>query len=485
MKKIFIIGSGNFGTALAKILSKNNLIHIYSKDFDTINNINKKKENIKYLKNIKLNRNITASTDISNVKNYDIIIFAVPSSQFKYVSKELKNFYTNQIIVSASKGIGQKGEILTDIIIKELKCNPKKVTAISGPSIGIELAKEYPTYLIIGGNRIYTQIVKRVFQTNTLILRCTRDIKGIQLLGVYKNILAILVGLCDGLNLGNNFKSALITKAYSEFYYLNENKNIRRHSFIDFAGLGDLYVTSTCPDSRNRTFGKLLANSNSIKTIKEEIGQVIEGYDNLLRLNKINKQFYDVNLIKTLLKVTTLKTKVKKRDCLLRYLHSAEIKALVFAWGNVITKDYYSLHVAKILANKYNLDSNEVLNNLEANEEDILLGKESLKSFFQKIQNIYPVINYSFFKQSYINSITWNSDLLEFIKTINKKYDLYILSNNYDLITPLLRKKLSNIFKGMVFSNEVGMIKPNNNIYTYLLKKYNLRAENCIYIDDS
>jgi glycerol-3-phosphate dehydrogenase (NAD(P)+) len=490
--KIGIIGSGNYGTALAKTFSKNkdNEIIIYSIDEETINNINKFNENKKYLPKIRLSKNIKATLDMSILSECDIILFAVPSTVYYSVCEKLKNFYNNQIIISASKGIGKNGEILTDIIENILNCDKRKVLVLTGPSIASELALEKPTQVILGGDRKYTQIVKKVFLTDYFFIRITRDKKGIQYLGFYKNILAILVGLCDGLKLGNNMKAALITKAYSEFYYLNQNKNIRRHSFIDYAGLGDLYLTSTSEDSRNRKFGLALSKSNSIKKIIKEMGQVVEGYDNLLRLKNLydlNKDcsWFEKNLLNTFVAIFDTNNFNIKKSILLKYLHSSEVKALVFDWGNVITTDYYSLHVANSLSKKYNLDVKKLLIDLEKNEIDALLGKENLKEFFIKINKIYPKIKFNEFKKSYYDSISWNDELLKLCGKLMKHYDLYILSNNYNWVVPLIKPKLKQYFKGMVFSNEVKMIKPNNDIFNFLLKKYNLRPENCIYIDDS
>lgn len=485
MARISIIGSGNFGTALAKIFSKNNLVHIYSIDEKAIGNINIKRENSEYLPGIKLNKNIFANDNLADIQESEIIVFCTPSSVFRQVAKHVRIYYSNQIVVSASKGVGPKGELLTDIIAEELQCPDSRVLALSGPSIAIELAQGKPTHVILGGDRKSTQVVKRAFQTDTFFLRCTRDKNGIELLGFYKNILAILVGLCDGLELGNNFKSALITKSYSEFYYLNQNKNIRRHSFIDYAGLGDLYVTSTCPGSRNRTFGSLLAKYNSIEKIQEKIGQVIEGYDNLLRLDKMKGDFYEWNLIKTLLNVIKAKTKQEKSEALTKYLRSFEIRAIIFDWGNVITRDYYSRHVAKKLAKEYGLKSEEVLAVLESNELNLLKGKEKFKDFHKNIIKTYPQIKYESFKKAYIDSLTWNKGMLKLIKELRGQYKTYILSNNYDILTPTLKKDLKEYFDGMVFSNEVGDVKPNEKIFTHLIKKYDIRPENSIFIDDT
>ena len=488
---IGIIGSGSFGTALAKAFSdNNNNIILYSIEKKVISEINNHSENKSYLKGVKLSKNISVTNDLSIFKYCDVIFLAVPSSAYVNVCKTLKPHYIDQIIVSASKGIGSNGEVLTDIIELNLDCDPKKVLVLTGPSIALELALKKPTQVILAGNRAFTQLIKNSIETDYFFIRCTRDKKGVQYLGFYKNILAILVGLCEGLELGNNMKSALITKAYSEFYFLNQDNYIRKHSFIDYAGMGDLYLTSTSDDSRNRRFGKLLAKNTSIKKILKELGQVVEGYDNLLRLkylldNNKDSSWFEKNLLNTLLAIFNSRKPEIKKKLLVDYLHSSEIKALVFDWGNVITKGYYSMDVAKLISKKYNLNKDQLLMHLEKYEKDALLGKDNLKEFYNKIKKVYPMISFKFFYESYYNAITWDNELLKVCKKLSKHYDLYILSNNYNWITPKIKPRLKKIFKGMIFSNEVGMIKPNDDIFDELLNRFNLRPENCIYVDDS
>jgi glycerol-3-phosphate dehydrogenase (NAD(P)+) len=492
MVKIFIIGAGSFGTALAQVFSqsKDNDVCLYSIEKDVVEDINKNNLNSKYLKEIKLNKKITATLNLDESKKYRILILAVPSQAAFYALNDLKKVYNNQIIISISKGLFKDGKVITDLILDTLGCNKSKVLALSGPSLAAELAAGNPAAVMLGGNRSTTRTVKKQLQTPSFFIKTTIDIKGIQLLGLYKNIVAILVGLCNSFDLGKNFRAALLSKAYSEFYYLNVNKkNILRHSFIDFAGLGDLFLTATAPDSRNIRFGFMLGQGKTIDQIKKEVGQAIEGYENLLVLKELkDKSYIDENLLNLLLDI--INHTHEKKDIqthLMKYLSSYNIKNIIFDWGGVLTDGNYSNNVATILSVKYNIDKTKVLNVLVTHEKGLLLGSESFREYHSKIKTIIPEIDYAALASAFKDAINWNEEMIKYCEELKlNDYKLYLLSNNYDIVTEILKKsKLKGIFEGMVFSNDVKELKPGFKIYKHLIEKYSLRPENCIFIDDS
>jgi glycerol-3-phosphate dehydrogenase (NAD(P)+) len=482
---ILIIGSGNFGTALAKVFSKNHHVHIYSIDEQAISDINNFAENKRYLPGVRL-EGITAGNNLAIAKDNDVIVYAVPSQAARAVSAQLKTYYSGQIIISTSKGISPDGKVMTDIIEDCLGCRPEKIVALSGPSIAGEIALLKPSIVMLGGSRNTIDRLK-CLETDNFFFKATTDKRGIQLLGFYKNIIALLSGLCESLRLGNNFKAALISKAYSEFYYLNIGKNIARHSFVDFAGLGDLYLTATSSNSRNRKFGLMLSKGMDAESIKKSIGQAVEGYENLLLLEKLtDKSYIDENLLGMLLRIIKGCKPSEIRLLLLKYIRAPEIKNIIFDWGNVITKGYYTRDVARALAKKYFLKEKAIFSALEKHEKNALLGKEDFLTFFKRIKRIFPAIKYAYFLEAYKNSISWDNQLIAYCNDLKVHYRLYLLSNNYSIITPLLKKSvLRELFDGMVFSNDVHMIKPRKDIFEYILGKYRLRPENCLFVDDS
>ncbi len=322
--RVGIIGSGNLGTALAKVLSEHYKVVLYDIDARVVNEINLKHTNSKYLPDVKLNHNVTASSDILVMNHVDVIFIAVPSRVMEQVCTSLKPHYKKQIIISTTKGLTSDGKVMTEVIEKSLRCRPSNVLALSGPCIAKELAAGKPTLLMIGGKRPMANKVQKLFESKHFFIKTTTDKKGIQLLGFYKNIIAILVGICEGIGLGHNFESSLMTRAYNEFYHLNATINIKRHTFVSPAGLGDLYVTAMSPHSRNRTFGYLIGSGMSIDKAKKKIGQTIEGYENLLLLHHMkNKSYIDKELVKILMEIThESKNKNQIKDLLLKYLYN-------------------------------------------------------------------------------------------------------------------------------------------------------------------
>jgi glycerol-3-phosphate dehydrogenase (NAD(P)+) len=493
MAKIFIIGAGSFGTALAQVFSGKNEVCLYSIEKDVVDDINDNHRNSKYLKEAILNKSINSTLSLEESKQFDILVLAVPSQVAYVVLNNLKKCYNNQPIISISKGLFKDGKVITDLIYDILRCNKSKIMALSGPNIATELAQGHPAAAMLAGNRATTRRIKKFLESPTFYIKITTDIKGIQLLGLYKNILAILVGICNSFDMGKNFRAALLSKAYSEFYYLNIGKNITRHSFIDFAGLGDLFVTATAPDSRNIRFGYLLGQGKKIDEIKKEIGQVVEGYENLLILKQLkDKSYIDENLLNLLYEtVNNGSTKEQLKLKLMKYLASNNIKNIIFDWGCVLTPGVYSENVAKIIVEKYNYEVKKVFNALVDNEKGILLGIESFSEYFKKVKKELPELDYSFMISSFKKAIQWDYKVVEYCRELKGNYKLFLLSNNYSIVADILKKSevngvnLSKIFDGMVFSNEIKLIKPGFKIYKYLIDKYKLRPENCMFIDDT
>jgi hypothetical protein len=201
-----------------------------------------------------------------------------------------------------------------------LKIKKGKVYAISGPSIAKEVASGHHTVLVLGGTKNKNgRRIEKLLETEKIHLTLSSDKDGIQLLGFYKNVIAILVGICEELGIGNNFKTALISKAYSQFYQINKNK-IAKHTFVGPAGIGDLFVTAGSTQSRNHQFGKMLVKYTSIKEIKEKIGHIVEGYESMHKLKQSEYPNFDSNLINLMKKINRTKDKNKMEKLLLNYL---------------------------------------------------------------------------------------------------------------------------------------------------------------------
>ena len=247
---------------------------------EEIESIKKHAENVKYLPKIKLNLNeINFTTNEEIFKKADLIIFAVASKFLRNVAKKIcKNFKKDALILNLSKGLEQNTfKRLSEVLFEET--NSKKIVVLSGPSHAEEVAKFLPTTVVASckNNELAKQVQKIL---NSLVFRVyvSDDIVGVEIGAALKNIIAIAVGICDGLNLGDNAKAALITRGLVEIKRFGVFMGANPKTFSGLSGLGDLVVTCTSLHSRNKKAGFLIGKGLKIKNALEEVNKTVEGY---------------------------------------------------------------------------------------------------------------------------------------------------------------------------------------------------------------
>ena len=270
---IAIIGSGSFGCALAKILSKKNNVKIWSylqEEADMINNEHK----CKFIKDLVLDGSVIASTNYEKViENTQIIVLVTPSRVVRETCKNIKNFVTNQDVVLLSKGMEEE-KLLSEVIYEELGIEP---SVISGPSHAEQIARDIPTFVMYSGNKE----LKSIFETDNFHLTYTDDAIGMQLGATLKNIISLGSGIVEGLGYESNTLSYFITEGLREINEISLKMGAKTETIYGLAGLGDLLTTSLSMDSRNKRAGLLLAQGKSIDEVRKEVGMTIEGLDSL------------------------------------------------------------------------------------------------------------------------------------------------------------------------------------------------------------
>ncbi len=279
-KTLSILGSGSWGTALAQAFSKNfENVLIWGRDKKTIQDINVRKVNEKYLPEIKLSPNISASTDINAVFSQgDIVIIAVPTQRVREVLEKVSNKKINKPVISASKGIEISTlKLVSQIIEDVLDIEKENIFVLSGPSFAKEVALGLPTAVTLAGEEKFAEKLQGILNTNTFRLYVSTDINGVQIGGAVKNIIAIATGASDGLGLGNNARASLITRGLYEMTKIAKLFGGKPETLYGLSGLGDLVLTATGDLSRNRTFGYLLGKGLSIEEAFKKVGQVVEG----------------------------------------------------------------------------------------------------------------------------------------------------------------------------------------------------------------
>ena len=292
MKNIAIIGSGSWGVALAMYLeSIGNKVKIWSFDkseADLINNDRK----CKFLPNITIPDGVSCSLSYEEViKNSDLILHVTPSKFTRDIVKQYKQFVDveKQPIIVCSKGLEQSTlSILTDVIKEEIP--GVKVGALSGPSHAEEVSIAIPTVLVLASK--YDAVLKLVqdtFMSDKMRIYTSRDVKGVELGGALKNIIAFCAGVAAGIGLGDNTFAALITRGLAELSRLGVELGGQKETLYGLSGLGDLIVTCLSEHSRNRKAGKLIGQGKTLEETKKEVGMTIESIDNILVAHELGK----------------------------------------------------------------------------------------------------------------------------------------------------------------------------------------------------
>lgn len=292
MKKIAIIGSGSWGVALAIHLAKlENEVRIWSFSEEEANLINQYKK-CKFLPNVILPENITCSLNYEEVVwGSELILHVTPSKFVRDTVRAYKRYVTSQPVLMCSKGFEQETlNTLVDILKEEMPF--AKIGALSGPSHAEEVSIGIPTALVIATeNESIVSLVRETFMNENMRIYSSTDIKGVELGGAFKNIIAFCAGIAAGIGLGDNTFAALITRGLAEMKRLGEKMGANVDTFYGLTGLGDLIVTCLSEHSRNRNAGYLIGKGNSLSYVKEKIGMTIESIDNIEVAKKLADKY--------------------------------------------------------------------------------------------------------------------------------------------------------------------------------------------------
>ena len=292
MKNIAIIGSGSWGVALGIHLAKlGNKIKIWSfmqEEADLINNERK----CKFLPEVTLPEGIYCTTSYEEaIKDSEIILHVTPSKFTRNTVKEYKRYVTNQTIVICTKGFEKETLSSLDEVFKQEIPN-LKLAVLSGPSHAEEVSKAVPTAMVIASeNEEIANELRDIFMNENLRVYTSKDVKGVELGGALKNIIAFCAGVAAGIGLGDNSFAALITRGLCEISRIGVALGGKYETFYGLTGLGDLIVTCLSEHSRNRTAGKLMGQGKTLEEARNQIGMVIEGVDNIEVAYELAKKY--------------------------------------------------------------------------------------------------------------------------------------------------------------------------------------------------
>ncbi|MCI9000690.1 MAG: NAD(P)-dependent glycerol-3-phosphate dehydrogenase [Clostridia bacterium] len=293
MKTIAVIGSGSWGVALSLHLANmGHTVKIWSFAEEEANLINQERK-CKFLPEITLPENITCYTNFEQViQDSDIILHVTPSKFVRNILKQYKHLVNNQPIVMCAKGFEKETLYSLDQIIEEELPN-KPYAVLSGPSHAEEVSKQIPTAMVVAAKEESLQEeIRSIFMNEKMRIYTSFDIKGVELGGALKNIIAFCAGIAAELGLGDNSFAALITRGLTEISRLGVTLGGKSETFYGLTGLGDLIVTCLSEHSRNRRAGKLIGVGKTIEETRQIVGMTIESIDNIevaYELSKIHE----------------------------------------------------------------------------------------------------------------------------------------------------------------------------------------------------
>jgi len=279
--KITVLGGGAMGTACAIVLAEKSGqdVTVWSRNPDYADQMSRDRENTRLLPGIPIPAAVTMTSDLSSaVENTDLMVAAIPTAFLRQaLSSHRERLPSGVPVVSVIKGLENATFLRPSEIVKEI-LNTPLVAVLAGPSHAEEIARRQPASLVVAASdRSFAKHVQDVFSTDRFRVYTNDDVIGVELGGALKNVLAIAVGICDGMNLGDNAKAALMTRGLVELTRFGTSFGASSSTLFGLAGIGDLITTCVSGFSRNRSVGVRLGRGESLNDILDSMSAVAEG----------------------------------------------------------------------------------------------------------------------------------------------------------------------------------------------------------------
>jgi glycerol-3-phosphate dehydrogenase (NAD(P)+) len=295
MNRYTVLGAGSWGTALAMLIAKRgHEVTLWGRCPAQMQTLETMRCNEKYLPGFTFPNNLTATADLqAALAHSQTLLINIPSHTFPALLKEIKeNSPKTHDLIWGTKGLAPQGKKFLHELVLETFGDTTQMALLSGPSFAKEVALEQPTALVMASpQEDFLWKIIHDFSSPRFRIYGSHDLIGVQLGGVVKNILAIATGIADGLNLGPNARSALITRGLAEMLRLGHCLGAKQETLMGLSGLGDMILTCTDNQSRNRRFGLAIGAGQSIETAQTQIGQIVEGIYNVEQVLAFAKQY--------------------------------------------------------------------------------------------------------------------------------------------------------------------------------------------------
>lgn len=279
--KISVLGAGSWGTALAIQAARNGCqTLLWGHNAEHMEALARYRSNKRYLPNVSFPENLTVTADIEEAIDFSpLLLIVVPSHAFKETLVKISAYAKPGIQIAwATKGFNPEDGSLLHQSVQNLFAVDTPSAVLSGPTFAREVAADLPTAITLAANQPeFARRLTGILHSSRFRIYTSADLIGVQVGGAVKNVLAIAAGIADGLNFGANTRAALITRGLHEIIQLGLKLGGKQETFMGLAGLGDLILTCTDDQSRNRRFGLALGQNKNRAAAKQEIDQEIEG----------------------------------------------------------------------------------------------------------------------------------------------------------------------------------------------------------------
>jgi glycerol-3-phosphate dehydrogenase (NAD(P)+) len=312
--RIVILGDGGWGTALAILLfHKGYAVTLWSAFKDYAKFLEKKRVNKNFLPGIKIPKKLSITSELSCLRNADLIILAVPSQYLRRVLLKGARYYQTSVpVVSVVKGIENGTLLRVSEVVRDI-WHARNICVLSGPTIAMEVARGIPTTVVAASvDKRLREDVQGLFMTPAFRVYTNSDVVGVELGGSLKNIIAIACGISDGLKFGTNTKAAILTRGLVEMARLGVKCGAKKETFFGVAGLGDLATTCFNALSRNHYLGQRIGQGDNLKKVLRSMKMVAEGVSTTRAVFALaNKNNVDMPITREIYKVLYKNKSVK------------------------------------------------------------------------------------------------------------------------------------------------------------------------------
>lgn len=281
--RVAVVGAGSWGTTFGKLLADGGAqVTMWARRPELAQEISEAKRNSQYLPGINLPRGMTATHELATaLDGAEHVFLSVPSQSLRENLKAVRPLLqrTDAPIVSLMKGVERStGLRMSQVIEQEMRCDPERIAVASGPNLALEIAREQPTAAVISSRSQETaDAVARIARNRYFRSFVNTDVIGTEFGGVLKNLIAVAIGIVDGVGYGENTKASIITRGLVEMTDFAVAQGAQPETLQGLAGLGDLIATCQSPLSRNNTAGRLLGQGFSYQDVIKQMNQTAEG----------------------------------------------------------------------------------------------------------------------------------------------------------------------------------------------------------------